>query len=878
MSKDRLPLWIERYLEKWLDPELHTGIFGDLLEQYHHDKQTDGIWRAKIRLVYNVLVLTWYRGRFTENKLTTSVHLISSIMLFNHVKVSLRSLGKHWGYTSINIVGLTLGFACCLLIGLFVQEELSYDRYHEKANRIYRLAAHVQGASYENGIAKISAPWGPEAQTILPEVERSCRFVFYGQTLISNGRDSFYENGGLWVDSTVFDIFSWPFNYGDPSAALSAVNSVVLTQELAQKYFPNENPIGQILTFDNNQEMVVSGVIEDIPDNSHFTFRYLVPLHGYNPPDHGDIWTRWNQYYTYLLLKEEASVSSVGDKIDEMLALHLSTEDAEAYTPLLQPIQGIHLHSKLHREMSPNSDISYIYIFSIVALLTLLIALTNFINLFTARATHRTKEIGVRKVIGANRKSLFGQFIVEALLVSFLSGMMAIALSYIFLPFLNSVLNKTLALNLVENFWMSLGLFCLILVAGFLSGVYPGLVLSSLKAVHVLKPDAADSFLRSFSGKGHRALFRKGLIILQFAIASFLIIAALVVNDQLRFIQQKNLGFNKDQIINIPMSSPGTLAKARTLKHGLLQIPGVEQVSMSANKPGGSDYGVPYEAIGLEQNEQPPMRCLVVDEDFLTTYEMELAMGREFSSDMPTDSSAYLINETAAKQLGWDNPLGQLLAMPAVDREPAPIIGVVKDFHFHSLHEPIGPLYFFMENTWYSQVNVKLDASRMDETLAAIEAKWNEFEPDLPFRYTFFDEGFASLHAAEASTARLIKWFTYLAILITCLGLFGLSAFMADRRTKEIGIRKVFGASMVDILRILTSEILILVLIALLIAIPIAYSVSTHWLENFAYTIDFGLGYIVFSIILAGGIAVLTVSYHVFQSALKTPISALKYE
>ncbi len=876
-DNNRLPRRMEKFLSRWLDPYLMDGIYGDLLEQYHRNGKEKGWRKAKWSLFWNALGLLRYRSLF-RNKSTDYSPLISPDMFFNHFIISCRSLLKNIGYTLINTIGLTLGFTCCLLIGLFVQDELSFDHYHKNKDRIYRMAAEINGASFENGIAKVGELWGPEAHRTIPEIENACRFLFYGQALVSKGDRRYYERGGLFADSTVFDIFSWPMIHGDPRTALSAPDNIVLTRELAEKYFPNQNPVGESMTFDNNTQLTVSGVLEDIPDNSHFTFRFLVPLHSYTPPPQNDQWTTWLQYYTYVLLAPDAKPDMVTQKADVMLDKNLSEDNAQAWSPLLQPITEIHLQSKLHREMSTNSDRSYIYIFGIVALLTLLIALTNFVNLFTARATHRAKEVGVRKIVGANKRSIVNQFIVEALLVTTASAIIAILLASLLLPALNLMVGKNLELATWSNLPIFLSLAGLALASGIISGSYPAYVLSSFKAVNILKSDGGNAFLRGFAGLGRRALLRKSLVVFQFAIATFLIVAALVVSGQLNFIQNKNLGFNKDQIINVPMSTPQSIQRSRLIKEELLKIPGVSQVSVSANRPGGSDYGVPYRAVGLSPEEQPAMRCLVVDEDFLATYGMEIVEGRNFSESMPTDSNAYLINETAAAQLGWDNPLGQQLSMPAVQREPAPIIGIVKDFHFHSLHEPITPLYFFIEDGWFSQFNIKLDANRINETLALIESKWPDFEPDHPFRYTFFDQSFASLHAAEASTAQIIRWFTLLAIFITCLGLFGLSAYTSDKRTKEIGIRKVFGASIANILGILIREVMLLVLIAVVIALPLAWIVSNNWLENFAYSIHFGVKYIFASTALAAGIALLAVSYHVLKSAVRNPIVSLRHE
>ncbi len=875
MQQPNPPRWINHLLERICDPRRLEGIQGDLAEIYERRLEQYGPRRAKWS--YVVDAIGFLRPFSWKKREGSSLNHLN--MYRNYLKVAQRNLIKNKGYTLINIIGLMISFACCLLIGLYIQDELSYDRYHEDHQRIYRLANHTAGASYENGIAKVSAPWAPEAAASIPEVEAACRFVFYGQALVTRADQQYYENGGFYVDASVFDIFSWRLLEGDPNVALEAPNSIVLTQSLAHKYFPKEKAIGQSLNFDNETELTVTGIVADVPDNSHFSFQYLVSMSSYTPPDQGDKWVRWNQYYSYLLLRSETDAKEVEKKLDAMLAQHLDEETSAAYTPFLQPLADIHLRSKLHREMATNGDLSYIYIFGIVGLFILVIASINFINLFTARATHRAKEVGIRKVIGANRKSLVLQFLIESTLVSIFAALLAVGLAQLLLGPINAFLGKSLALDFFHNRFLSVGLVSMTILTGLLAGTYPAFILSSFKPIYVLKgPTGITSFSKRADGMGRRQLMRQGLVVFQFAIATFLIISSLVVSGQLNYIKNKNLGFNKDQIINIPLPSPINPQKLATMKAELQTMPGIIKVSASANRPGGSDYGVPYVAVGLTAEEQPPMRCLIVDEDFLDTYEIEIAEGRSFSADMPTDSSAYLINETAAKQLGWERPLEERLAMPAVDREPAPIIGIVKDFHFHSLHEPITPLYLFIEKTWYSQLSLKLDASRINETLSDLTVKWKTYAPDSPFRYSFFDQSFGALHAAEKRTARIITILTFLAIFITVLGLFGLSTYTAERRTKEIGIRKVFGASVVDILTLLSKEVLILVGIGVLIASPIAWLAASNWLEGFAYSIGLGIGFFLIAALLAIGIALMTVSYHSLLSALRDPVRSIRHQ
>ncbi len=789
-------------------------------------------------------------------------------MFQSYLKVAFRNLIKNKGYTLINITGIAVGFACCLLIGLYVQSELSFDKYHEHHPNLFRLANHVEGGSYANGIAKVSDPWGPEAKKTIPEVEEMCRFVFYGQALVKYEDELNYEGGGLYADPSVFKMFSWNLLEGDPETALSEPNSIVLTKRLADKYFQNENPIGKTLNFDNQIDRKVTAVLEDVPLNSHFRFRYLAPLEDHTHPDRGK-WSHWNQFYTYLQLEERADIKMVETKLDAMLAQHLEEDLSDAWTPFLQPITDIHLTSNLHREMAANSDINYIYIFSLIALFILIIACTNIVNLSTARATHRAKEVGVRKVTGASKGILIRQFIGESMLVCVFAAVLAIMLAELMLKPMNAILGSQLDLNLMENMELTAGLVIVTFLTSLISGGYPAFILSNFRPANVLKGNL------NFTGNSG---LRRGLVIFQFAIATFLIIGTLVVNNQLHYIQNKNLGFNKDQIINVPMQAATTNQKAATIKDKLLKIPGVLKVSTSANRPGGSDYGVPAKAVGVPDDQQPSMRCLVIDEDFLDTYEMEIAQGRGFSKEMSTDTAAYLINETAAKQLGWDNIEGKQIEMPAVGRAAGSVVGVVKDFHFRSMHEKIAPLYFFVEPTWFSQFSIKIDASKLNETLAVLEQKWQELEPGYPFAYRFFDQSYGSLHAAEQSTASIIKWFTFLAIFITCLGLFGLSTYTAESRTKEIGIRKVLGASVGNIIGMMSKEVLILVGMAIVVAAPLAFWASSNWLQSYAYTMDLSANTFIYAGILAILIALFTVSYHSIRSALTNPIESLRYE
>ena len=789
-------------------------------------------------------------------------------MLKSYLTIAWRNLRRHRAFSFINIGGLAVGMASALLIFLYVQDELSYDQYHANKDRIYRLVTGRQGASYD-GIAKVSGPWGVAVREALPEVEQMARFRFFGQTLVSRGEVRFYEGGAFYTDPSVFEVFSFPLRLGNPETALTEPNAVVLTESIAQRYFGDENPMGQTLTFDGQLDFTVTGVMDDVPPNAHFTFPFLVSLASETDSLQYD-WVR-NQYYTYLLLGEEAAPEAVVAKFPEVLASHVGEEGAAPFAPRLQKITNIHLHSHLFREMQPNANVAYVYIFSAMALFILLIACINFMNLATARSAPRAREVGVRKASGARRSTLIQQFLGESMLMSIIALVLALALVSLLLPAFNTLTGKTLTVDLLTNTGFLLGVIGLAVFVGVVSGSYPAFVLSSFKPVTVLKGQVR--------GGGHAAL-RKTLVVFQFAISAFFIIAAGVVKNQLAFIQSKNLGFNQEQMITIPIREEPMRQQVETFKQELLKHPGVVSVTASANLPGGGDFGLPLAPEGIPPDEIPPARILAVDHDFLRTYEMEIVAGRGFTTERSGDAiTAFALNEEAARALGWDDPLSKRIGIPVLGFEMAPVVGVVKDFHFRSMHEAIGPLVFFIPTpNWFSVSSVRVRPENLDETLALMEQTWTTFEPTHPFTYSFLDQQFAQLYLAEAQVSKLLNYATALAIFIACLGLFGLAAFTAEQRTKEIGIRKVLGASVGSIVVLLSKDFVRLVVLAFVLAAPLAYLAMTRWLDDFAYRVEISWRIFLMAGLLALAIALLTVSYQAIRAAVGNPVKALRYE
>ncbi len=786
-------------------------------------------------------------------------------MIKNYFKIALRNMIKNGVFSFINIFGLAVGFTCCFLIGIYIRHEFSYDKYHVNGARIYRLASQIHGSSYQNGIAKVGELWGPEAKQSIPEIADYARFKTYGQALIKQGSEQIYQEGGFFADRSVFKIFSWKLINGDPATALTEPNSLVLTQSLADKLFKGINPVGKTVTIDNNDVYKVTGVMQDPPPASHFDFSFFISITGQND-NTTDGWTR-NQFYTYLLLKPGTSPALIEKKMKNVLAANLDTAQARLYTPFLQPLTDIHLHSNLFREISPNSDMTTVYIFGVIAIIILSIACMNFINLTTAKAANRAKEVGIRKTNGAARSNLIKQFILESLLVGIIAGVAAFIITFVLINPFSALMGRELNFAIAGNGMLYILLFGLIIFTCIISSIYPAFILSSFKPVKVLKGN--------FTFKSN-AVLRSTLVVFQFSLSIALIIAVLVIGTQMKYMRQKDLGFNKDQVLTIPLKNKEKGLVLDRIMDRIKTIPGVLSVSASSNQPGGSDWGMPYQPIGV--NTPPSMRCLVVDEDFFKTYNIKIAAGRGFSKELSTDSSAYLINETAARELGWKDPLKEQIAMPAIGRKPGAVIGVVKDFNYHSLHEAIQPLFIFMKKDWFSQVNIKIDEMRTASVLSSLKLVWSEAEPEFPFTYTFLDEQFKAFYESEQKTSELLSWFTIIAITISCLGLYALSTLMARQKIKEIGIRKVLGASISGIVGMLAKKFIKPVIIALAIASPVAWYFMNKWLSDFAYRADISWKIFAVTTFLAIIIALLTVSMQAIKAAVANPVKSLRSE
>ncbi|MCP1384127.1 ABC transporter permease [Runella salmonicolor] len=811
-------------------------------------------------------------------------------MLTNYFKIAWRNLLKNKIFSFINVAGLAIGLCCFIMIALYVTDELSYDRFHEKADRIYRVHADIRFGGTDLKLAVSSDPMGATLKKDYPQVEQFVRlYTSDGSKSIKKGKEYIVENRVGYADSTLFDVFTLPAIAGDTKTALDDPNTVVISESAARKYFGTTDAVGKTLEVGVIDKTLykVTAVIQDIPTNSHFNFDFIFSMDNVRY-DFGSYLS--NNFYTYILLREGTDYKVFEKKMDEVLVRYVLPQ-AKQYMQInsmdefkkagnkleysLMPLTDIHLRSDRYPEIGVNGSIQYVYIFSAVALFLLLIACINFMNLSTARSSNRAKEVGIRKVMGTERQTLIAQFIAESTLTSYMAFLFALLLTIILIPYFNDISAKTFSIS--SLFQPQLLIFLLILpfVVGILAGYYPAFFLSSFRPIEVLKGKFNAGFKRSN--------LRNMLVTFQFVTSLVLVIGTIIVYQQLNYIQTKKLGFDKDQVLII--NGTGALTANRdAFKNEVGQMAGVKSASYAGYLPvansSRSDNTFSKEAV-MDMKNGFNMQVWNVDYDYVPTLGMEVIKGRNFSKSYGSDSSAVLINETTAKVLGYDNPIGKKIytstGSTAGINTAYEIVGVVKNFHYESLRQQVGPLCMRLgNNSWTAAF--KINTKDVPGLVSQIEAKWKSMAPEMPFSYQFLDESFDQMYRAEQRVGKVALTFAILTILIACLGLFGLVTYMAEQRTKEIGIRKVLGASVPNIVSLLSGEFLVLVVISVLIASPIAYYAMSQWLTEFAYRIEISWWMFLTAGILAICIALLTVSFQAIRAALMNPVNSLKSE
>ncbi len=799
-------------------------------------------------------------------------------MIKNYFKTAMRNLRKNKLYAAINVFGLAVGLTACLLIGVYINHELSYDKFNVNADRIVRVTMEYKNAETVNSVATTGTKVGPQFKRTFPAVEEYVR-TFISSGMVKNEDRVFEEPRILFADEPFFKVFSFRLVEGNASTALSEPDKIVITQTVAKKYFGNENALNKRLTV-RGKELIVSAVCEDAPQNSQLKFDMVTQF--LNHSDNLKTETWWNaNWITYLLLRDKNNLAQLQNQVNSYMGTpgvrkEARLEGNDYLNYQLQPLSKVHLHSSL-AGFEPNGSFAYIYMFFVVALLILIIACANYTNLATAQSTGRSGEIGMRKVMGASKRQVFMQFIGESSVITFIAAALAFMLSMLMIPYFNNVTGKQFTTDVLLQPVPIVALIVFCALVSFFAGLYPALVLSGTKVMGVLK--------KGFTFTGGNNMMRKSLIVAQFGISIFLIIYSVVIMQQMNYMQTKNLGYDKDHIVVLPIGGK-MMENFENIKDAIAKTPGVEAVTASYETPEYVQWGDGITAMDEKGKHEVSLTAMPVDLDFTKTLKMQLVAGRDFqksdfalmdtSNDYANYHQSFIINETLAKKIGWtpEQAIGKTIEKNAT----GPVVGVVKDFNFSSLHDPIGPMLIFLGRTYSQTFMARINGNNMKETLGNLEIVWKQRVPDRPFNYHFLDEDYNKLYKAEQRTAALFSVAAGLAITLACLGLFGLAAFTTVQRTKEIGIRRVLGANLRSITLLVSGNFLKLVAIAVVIAAPLAWWAANKWLQDFAFRIPVQLYVFVITALVTMFIALCTVGFHSLKVALAKPDKSLRTE
>jgi putative ABC transport system permease protein len=798
-------------------------------------------------------------------------------MLQNYLKIAWRNIWKSKVFSAINVLGLAAGLACCLLMFLFIQHELSFDKFHARAKNIYRITSVPQTGEEKRELAVTPAPWGPLMQKDYPEIKVFVRLLKDQRTLAGEkGKEHSFVNNTLFVDSSFFDVFSFKLLQGEGTTILTQPNTIVLTKNLARRYFGNADPVGKPLeittSFTSTIDVTITGVVDEPPSSSHVKFEALLSMSTLG--DLSGLWS-YHMHNTYVVLGDGARKEAVDEKLKSFSSKYIDNNPAAdgRQDIQLQPLTDIHLRSQMVGELEANGDITYVYVFSGIALFVLLIACLNFMNLSTVRSLKRAREVGLRKVVGAERSQLVKQFLTESVLIAFFSLLLALIIVVVTLPVFNLLAERTLTMNFTGNAAFVVILVGLTLAVGLLSGLYPASVLSSFKPVEVLKG--------SFQKTGSGGSLRKVLVTLQFMISIALIASTILVYRQLKFVQNKKLGFDKEKVIVATLQGNSDADKLQTLKTAVIGTSGVVAVAAASTIPSTK---IPVNLIHNENaadNQNRSMQMLFVDHDFVKTLQMKLTAGRDFSSAYGTDATeGFILNQEAVKQLGWQtakNAIGKSFqwVLPDTVLKNGKIVGVVEDFNITPLKTAVQPLVMHILPRRFQYLYIRVNSNA---ALSAVAKQFKQINPGQPFEYVFLDDVINSMYASETKLGKIFGYFSGLAILIACMGIFGLSIYSAQQRIKEIGIRKVLGASTISIVSELSKEFLKPVLIAACIAAPIAWYGMNKWLQDFAYRISIEWWVFVLAAFIAVLVALLTISFQSIKAAIANPVKSLRTE
>jgi len=791
-------------------------------------------------------------------------------MLKNLFKTAFRHIIKHFGYSILNILGLTLGISSALFLIIYVSDEVSYDRYNEKADRIYRVSSKITEPDDQFTWNVAQIPFGPQVVQDYPEVQSFVRFINMPRALYKYEDKEFNEENFFFVDSTLFDIFTYKVLKGEIKSALLEPKKIILTERIATRYFGKIDPIGKTLTA-GNDTYEVTGVIEDVPFNSHFRFDAIASRN--NLPKQLGSWGNFG-VFTYLLFPENFDVKAFETKMQGMYDAYMKTifESMKIKIEyILEPITRIHLYSTNAGEPEPTGSITYVYIFAIVAIFLVLIAAMNYMNLATARSTRRAREVGLRKVVGSRRGPLVMQFLSESMLFTIISLIISIVLLIVLLPKFNLLAGKSFDLHVIYSPVILLSLLSVILVVGIFGGSYPAFFLSRFSPVTVLKGEITQGSAGS--------LFRKILVVIQFTVSVIMIICTLVVFRQLNYLKTMDQGFDQTNIIGLQLNNQTMIRKYPVLKQTLLENSNIKFVT-STNTAVGEGSGKLIFNVETDQGmAQKGVNFAVVDHDFVDALGIKIVTGRDFQEDMPSDTLfGVVVNETFVNRMGWKDPIGKKIEAGDANTLRARVVGVMKDYHQTGMYNGIESLLLAYRPVLNNIIYIKLSGNENQQTLTFIENKWKEVFADQPFVYTFLSERFNRQFEADEKRGLIFTMFTILAIFIACLGLFGLASYMVEQRTKEIGIRKVFGANEKIILRLIAKDFLILVSIGIVIAVPVAYYFMSNWLKNYVYRTNIGVPLIIAAALITIVITFLTISYKAYQAAIMNPANSLKTE